>query len=175
MQETWKELPGVDGLPDLLVSSLGNVRNKVTGHQYKFSNCKGYRIANISYNSKHKNVKAHRLVAMAFLPNPDNLPEVNHINGVKSDNRVENLEWCSGSQNVKHAYRIGLHRPSGGVPPKPVLCVELGMAFPSVSAAARFFGKVANRQRVCLSAMDNRYKAYGYHWRYIDKGGSRMG
>lgn len=169
MQEIWKELCGLDGLPDFLVSNIGNVRNKATGFQYKFSFCKGYRVANIRYKGKQKNVKAHRLVAMAFLPNPDNLPEVNHKNGVKSDNRLENLEWCSRSQNAKHAYANGLNHPSGGMPPKPVLCVERGLTFPSLSDAARFFGKLGNRQRICLSARNSHYKAYGYHWKYIDK------
>jgi hypothetical protein len=169
MQEEWKELSGLDGLPVLLVSNLGNVYNKATERRCKFYNCKGYRITSIRFKGKRKCVKAHRLVAMAFIPNPDNLPEVNHKNGIKSDNRVENLEWCTRSQNAKHAYKLGLNHASGGVPPKPVLCVELGLVFPSVSSASRFFGKVSNRQRVCLSARDSRYRAYGYHWKYLNK------
>lgn len=59
-------------------------------------------------NGKKKTVKVHRLVAKAFIPNPNSLPEINHINGDKSDNRACNLEWVSRRDNVIHAYRTGL-------------------------------------------------------------------
>lgn len=66
----------------------------------------GYVWCNLCYNNKVKHVSVHRLVAQAFIPNPNNLPEVNHINGHKNDNRVANLEWASRSDNLKHSFRV---------------------------------------------------------------------
>lgn len=87
-----------------LVSSCGKVRvNGLERRQYATN--KGY----CKITMGGKSVAVHRLVALAFLPNPECYPEVNHKNGDKSDNRRENLEWCTRSQNMKHAYAIGAH------------------------------------------------------------------
>lgn len=108
-KEIWKPIPGYENRYE--VSNLGRVRNFVSKLPIKpYITRRGYvnflLYENISRKRKH--FAAHRLVAIAFLPNPNDLPQVNHKNGIKTDNRVENLEWCDNEQNRKHAIKYGL-------------------------------------------------------------------
>lgn len=91
------------------VSTLGRVRNKRTGRVLKPTLSRGYEKVTLCWNGERKNAQVHRLVLMAFRHLGDGL-ECNHINGVKNDNRLENLEWVTCSQNHHHAVRLGLKR-----------------------------------------------------------------
>lgn len=110
--EQWKPIDGTDGKYE--VSNLGHVRTngKRPGLLTLTKQPKGYLYAMIQLsNGKQKNCRVHRLVAEYFLPNPDNMKEVNHKDGNKDNNHVSNLEWCTRSNNVKHSFDTGLKQP----------------------------------------------------------------
>lgn len=116
MQLIVKNIIGYEGL--YLIDSIGNVvscprqQGSRFVNQYKILGTKinrlGYKEVALSKDGKTKTVLLHRLIAIHFVENPDGLPCVNHKNGIKSDNRIENLEWCTRSQNTKHAYENNL-------------------------------------------------------------------
>lgn len=128
MKEIWKDIKGYEGLYQ--ISNLGMVK-RIKRNLYvnaynksivinaekilKLNHVKsGYIFITLTANNTKRTLKVHRLVAEAFIPNPENKPEVNHINGDKCDNRVENLEWCTHAENMNHASKNNLlHIQSG--------------------------------------------------------------
>lgn len=108
-KEIWKDIEGYEGLYQ--VSNLGRVKSKLRkGRILKPINTKKYYSVILCKNSTTKEIYVHRLVAYAFIPNPQNKPFINHIDGNKQNNYVENLEWCTQSENCRHAYKIGLNK-----------------------------------------------------------------
>lgn len=118
MLETWKRLiyNGEDYGDYYLVSDFGRIKNAKTGYIRKnvLDKDTGYYQLYLCFGSRssHKTIKVHRAVAQTFIPNQNNLPEVNHKDGNKTNNCVINLEWCTAQENAIHAYKNGL-TPTG--------------------------------------------------------------
>lgn len=122
MEEIWKDVVGYEGLYQ--VSNLGRVKSLTfynNVHQKRYhrerilkgkDNMHGYLCVSLHKNGKIYQRKIHRLVAQAFIPNPNNFAIINHIDGNKVNNNINNLEWCTYSHNEKEAYRLGLKKPS---------------------------------------------------------------
>jgi len=165
----------VNGYKNYDVSSRGVVLSRKTGRAlYQTETKCGYLQVHLWNNGKCRNTLVHRLVAEAFVPNPDRKPQVNHKNGDKSDNRADNLEWVTASENQRHRYgALGKKKTTWNVAAandawrKPVMCIETGEIFKSIKAGAESRGMNAST----LSEHLHGKKALfcGQRWRFCDE------
>lgn len=181
MKEIWKDIKGYEGLYQ--VSNLGRVRSfpRRGTHTNKIHilkpgiNHKGYLQVGLVNKGKSHSYKVHRLVADAFIQNLNRKEQVNHINGVKTDNRVENLEWCTNKENMKHAWKMGLrskektyyhgkeHCNSVSIE-QYTLNGEFIKKWYCVRDVERTLG--FDNRNLCACCRGKRPTAYGYKWKY---------
>lgn len=179
--EIWKPIPGYEGHYE--ASNQGRIRsvNKVTPHprnktmllprrgrilKSELDKC-GYPVVTLSVNAKTRTYKVHRLVAMTFIDNPDNLPQIDHRNSIRYDNRPENLRWCTNQENTAwRDERLG----------RVVICKETQKRFKSSFEAAAWL--IYNRKTTTTSfkvvarqirrAIADKKVSYSFHWTYLD-------
>lgn len=168
--ENWKSIAGYEERYE--VSDRGNVRSLNYHREGRTKilkpkkNCGGYLVVNLRKDGQLKQPSVHRLVAQAFLPNPLNLPQVNHRDEDKLNNAASNLEWCTASYNINYGSR---NRRMAEAQSKPVQQLdkstgELLKTFPSAVEAERVAGiHHGNISRCCCG---KRKSAGGYVWRY---------
>lgn len=170
----WKNIKGYEGLYQ--ISDEGEVRslnyNKTGKAQLlkPADSGKGYLFVGLCKNGKRKKFKVHRLVAMAFIPNPSNLPYINHKDENKENNCVSNLEWCDRKYNNNYGTRNQriAEKTTNGKLSKPVRQYDLKgnfiQEFPSTHEVERKFGY--NNGNISATCNGNQKTAYGYRWKW---------
>ena len=179
MEEVWADIQGFEGYYQ--VSNLGRVRSLPrtvkmhrAGKTYDMHHNgrilrqsvrkDGYLLVQIFKDSKYFTCVVHRLVAKAFLDNPLNLPEVNHIDGDKKNNKVSNLEWCTRSRNIKHAFEHGLIDKRNMKCNRKSVRRSDGVMFKSLTeAAAASDAYVSNISKCCHGELEHT-AGYGFEF-----------
>lgn len=185
--EIWKDIPGYEGV--YMVSNLGTVKSvariDLAGRKLKErilsqSLSKDYYVVGLHYNHVNKQMKVHRIVAMAFIPNPNNLPQINHKDENKLNNDVNNLEWCDARYNNNYGTRIERYsvtrsRNSKGIIPHPEMQKQVAMVDVSTDKTLNTFCSLSEAARQCrlreskisLVCNGKRRTTGGYKWRFV--------
>ena len=172
--EVWRDIPGYEG--KYQASSLGRIRSldrvvkrrnwssfRLPGRVLKPRlSHKGYLLVGLCTEARTKNYSVHRLVARAFIPNPKGKPEINHRNGDKTDNRVENLEWVTTAENVRHSITVLGHTRS--TPTYAVVCLDTGHVYASAREAAA--GTGCRRGGISAVCRGEKKTHHGLRWAY---------
>lgn len=181
MKEIWKDIDGFEGYYQ--VSNLGRVRSldrvvkqfngkgiakkKTKGRVLTTTKqTQGYSQIGLCKDGTQKSYRLNRLVANAFIPNPENKPEVNHIDGNKDNNRVDNLEWATSAENKQHSLKTGLAKPYK----RPIQQLDddgnVLAEFESIEQVYKTFGYSKGNICMACKGLKGGGKAYGYYWRY---------
>lgn len=181
MEEIWKDIPGYEGYYQ--VSNMGRVKSLERIVHYKpgsksdnYHNCHivrerillqhvgnhGYYVVTLAKGSKVKLASVHRLIAIAFITNPDpnTMKDINHKDGCRTNNDINNLEWCTRQYNVLHGYRSNKHLPNNR---KDVMCVDTGEVYNSIADAAR---KTKISQSSIQRSIKYCVRTHGLRWSY---------
>lgn len=167
MKEEWRSVAGYEG--KYIISNYGNLKRI---HKYTPASNKkpsvdqdGYLRTKLHNGRLTKYSGIHKLVAEAFIPNPDDKPQVNHKDGNKRNNNVNNLEWVTSSENNAHKFMVldpvSYHRKR-----KAVKCKELNKIFESLSAASKTLGIHRGDIRDVANGKPRHITAGGYHWEW---------
>lgn len=163
----WKEIKGYEGLYE--VSDTGEIRSmprKGTkgGLLKAHEDAKGYLVLGLTKDGKQTQKRVHRLVAEAFLPNPEEFPEVNHKDEDKFNNTVDNLEWCTSEYNLSYGTRL---ERATTAKQRAVRCIETGEEFASIREAAAIKGiDSSTLSKVCQG---KKHTIAGLHWCYAEE------
>lgn len=197
MNEQWKDVVGYEGYYQ--VSNRGRVKGLkytlLVGCCFKTlperilkpnKNKFGYYYVVLHKNRKPKTWKIHRLVALAFIPNPENKPCIDHIDTIRTNNNIENLRWCTHSENMNNPISKPKILKNAEIARKkmlqnkekydeirlksvrkPILCLETNIIYESITKASKELNINLSSIAQCLKGIRNRKTAGGYHWKYI--------
>ena len=173
----WKQ---IEGFENYSVSNTGLIRNENTGKiLLPYTTNKGYLRLNLTDNGVQKKHLVHRLVAQAFIPNPNGFEVVDHINGIKNDNRVENLQWLTTRSNTQKYWNgmseerrtkiknflVGNGNRYRKSVSKPVICIETGAIYDSAGQAAKELNLC--RSSILRVANGTHKQVKGYHFKFL--------
>lgn len=157
MEEEWRI---IDEFPKYSVSNKGRIKNNKQGNILIGGYDRdGYRQVTLSVEEKQYNRRICRLVAKAFIPNPNNYPVVNHKDECKDNDNVNNLEWCTVQYNNNYGKRFFVRKI-------PVRCIETNMIYVSQREASKAMGNINNSSGISRACKNPYYTCHGFHWEY---------